>query len=264
MNHRPLVHILGASSARPMPDRDNTSMVVDCGGGLTLIDCSANPIGKMLRLGLDPLKLSRVLVTHAHPDHTYGFPSVVHSLRTYRPLRTGPLEVYAPREALDLLRGLWSVYRFGETGNQVRFDVNFREIPLTEEHLLVDDGDYRIRTTPVAHKGREVVAVRFDDGRTGRTLTYSADTEPCPALDRLAAGTNLLIMEATRRSGEDLPGHSTGEEAGEVAARAGAERLLLVHVLAGSPTEEAELIAAAAKTFGGPTKIPGEPETYPF
>jgi ribonuclease Z len=246
-----------------MPNRDSTSLVVELGGEVTLVDCSANPIGKIMRLGLDPLRLGRVVVTHAHPDHTYGFPSVIHSLRTYRPVRTEPLAIYAPKETLELLSALGRAYGFWEP-DKVRFPVDFHEIPLQEEHLLVDGGDYRIRTTPVVHKDQDVVALRFDDGRTGKSLTYSADTEPCPALERLAAGTDLFIMEATRRNDEDLAGHSTGEEAGEAAARAGAERLVLIHVLTKGPAEEGELVAAAAKTFGGPVEIAGEMKTYGF
>ncbi|MFQ5913313.1 MAG: MBL fold metallo-hydrolase [Nitrospinota bacterium] len=258
------VHVLGTSSARPMPNRDHTSLVVDFGGDLTLVDCSANPIGKILRLGLDPLRLGRVVVTHDHPDHTYGFPSVIHSLRTYRPLRREPLAICAPKETVGLLLRLWRAYDFGEPGDNLRFQVSFQEIPLSEEHLLIDGGDYRIRTTPVSHSDHEVVALRFDDGRSGKAMTYSSDTEPCPALERLAAGTDLFIMEATRRGGENLAGHSTGEEAGDLAARAGADRLLLVHVLAGNPSEEAELTAAAAKAFGGPVEIAQDMKTYSF
>lgn len=248
-----------------MPYRDNTSLVVEVGGELTLVDCSANPVAKVLRLGLDPLRLSRVVVTHAHPDHTYGFPSLIHSLKTHRPARTQPLRLYAPKEALDLLLGLSRLYGFDDPLRPPPpFDVSFHETPLREEHLLVDAGDYRIRTTPVVHKRREVVAVRFDDGRSGRSLTYSADTEPCPALERLAAGTDLLIMEATRPREERLAGHSSAAEAGELAARAGAKRLLLIHVLAENPREESELTADAAKAFGGPVEIAEDMESYPL
>ena len=100
----PRVHILGASSARPSPNRDHSSMVVDFGGDLTLVDCSANPIGKILRLGLDPFEVGRVLVTHAHPDHTYGFPSVIYSLMTHPPIRTKPLAVHAPKRPWTCFR----------------------------------------------------------------------------------------------------------------------------------------------------------------
>ena len=256
----PRVHILGASSARPSLNRDHSSMVVDFGGDLTLVDCSANPIGKILRLGLDPFEVRRVLVTHAHPDHTYGFPSVIYSLMTHPPIRTKPLAIHA----LDLLSNLWRAYGFGDPDKPLPFDVSFHEIPLRECHLIVEGGNYGIRSTPVVHKDQEVVAFRFDDEQTGKTLTVSADTEPCPALDRLAAGTDLLIMEAGRQGGEDLPGHSTGEEAGETAARAGAERLLLIHVVATNPAMEAELTSAAAKAFGGRVEIAEDMKTYAF
>ena len=37
----------------------------------------------------------------------------------------------------------------------------------------------------------------FDNPVSGRSIVYSSDTEPCPAVRRLAAGANLLIHEAT-------------------------------------------------------------------
>lgn len=264
MNSSPCVHILGTSSARPIPNRDHTSLVVETGEDLTLIDCSANPVGKILRLGLDPLRLCRVVVTHAHTDHTYGFPSVIYSFRTYHPKRVEPLTVFAPKEALDLLKRLSDAYGFGSPQTPLQFDLEFREVPGTEEHLLVDAGDYRIKTTPVLHKEKEVVALRVDDGQTGKAMTYSADTEPCPSLDRLAVGTNLIIMEATLTGEESLPGHCTGEEAGEVAARSGAGQLLLVHVMTQNAAEERALTAAARKSFGGPVEIADEMRSYSF
>ena len=258
------VYILGTSSARPMPNRDHTSLLVETGEDLTLIDCSANPIGKILRLGLDPLRLRRILVTHAHTDHTYGFPSVIYSFRNYRPQRVEPLTVFAPREALELLQCLSDSYGFGSSRAPLKFDLEYREIPDTEGHVLVDAGGYQIQTTPVVHKEREVIAYRVDDRRKGRSMTYSADTEPCSSLTRLADGTNLFIMESTLIGELDLPGHCTGEQAGKVATLSGADQLLLIHVMAKNAKEEKALTKAAQKTFVGPATIADEMRSYNF
>lgn len=239
-------------------------MLVETGEDLTLIDCSANPIGKILRLGLDPLRLRRILVTHAHTDHTYGFPSVIYSFRNYRPQRREPLTVFAPREALKLLKCLSDSYGFGSSRAPLQFNLDYREVPDTEACILVDDGNYQIKTTPVVHKQREVVAYRVDDKREGRSMTYSADTEPCPSLAHLADGTNLIIMESTLTGEEDLPGHCTGEQAGKVAALAGADQLLLVHVMTRNEREEKALTIAAQKTFVGPATIADEMRGYYF
>jgi ribonuclease Z len=57
------------------------------------------------------------------------------------------------------------------------------------------------------------------------TLCYSSDTEPCEGIERLAAGVDILIHEAT---GEGQ-GHSSPKQAGEIAGRAGVKKLVLIH-----------------------------------
>ena len=82
---------------------------------------------------------------------------------------------------------------------------------------------------------------------------YSADSAPCEQLDRLIAGAHLLLCEATLRSVQEdaAPpeprGHLLPAEAGEIARRAGVERLLLTHLPTGaSGAPEAQAQAARA------------------
>ena len=83
----------------------------------------------------------------------------------------------------------------------------------------------------------------------GRTLAYTGDTGLCDELDRLAAGADLLVAEASFKHGEDNPDdlHLTGREAGEVAARNGVPRLVLTHV---PPWyDAADMVAEAAEVY---------------
>ncbi|QLD88893.1 ribonuclease Z [Natronomonas salina] len=81
------------------------------------------------------------------------------------------------------------------------------------------------------------------DPRPGRTVVYTGDTRPTGATVEAAEDADLLIHDATfaddnaGRAGQT--GHSTAASAAEIANRAGAERLALVHVssrYAGNPT----------------------------
>ena len=72
--------------------------------------------------------------------------------------------------------------------------------------------------------------------RPGRKIVYTGDTRPSKSLVELAENADLLIHDATfddelsEKARED--GHSTAGQAAETAKKAGAKRLVLVHVSA--------------------------------
>jgi ribonuclease BN (tRNA processing enzyme) len=104
-------------------------------------------------------------------------------------------------------------------------------------------------------------ALRLERG--GASLCFGADCAPGPELPELAAGCDVLVAECTFGPGEPMPGvpHLTAREAGEIAARAGVGRLLLVHC---SPEHDPDrTLAAARETFDGPIDWArqGEPVT---
>jgi ribonuclease Z len=94
------------------------------------------------------------------------------------------------------------------------------------------------------------IGLRFDFGRSGRAMAYSCDTEPCPQVIRLAAGVDLLIHEA---SGESR-GHSSAEQAGTVARKAEAGRLLLIHYPTGKYAQ-GDPVEEARRAFQGPVAL---------
>ncbi len=69
--------------------------------------------------------------------------------------------------------------------------------------------------------------------RRGQVFAFVMDTRPCPAAVALAAGADLLVAESTYlhedESLAEAYGHLTARQAGELAARAGARRLVLTH-----------------------------------
>ena len=80
--------------------------------------------------------------------------------------------------------------------------------------------------------------------RIGDRVAYCTDTEFDPETIRRAAGVTTLLHEAWEPANAER-GHTSGEEAGRIAAEAGVSRLLLTHnhPLPGVP----ELTAAAAQ-----------------
>jgi ribonuclease Z len=72
------------------------------------------------------------------------------------------------------------------------------------------------------------------DPRPGRTVAYTGDTRPTAATVEAAAGADLLVHDATFTSDDadraSRTAHSTAVQAAEIASRADARRLALVHV----------------------------------
>jgi ribonuclease Z len=91
--------------------------------------------------------------------------------------------------------------------------------------------------------------------RPGRKVVFSGDTRPCQALIDAARGADLIIHDSTF-SEADKPRalqthHSTALEAAQVAAKAGARRLVLTHLSARYDTSPDILLREASTAFGG-------------
>lgn len=217
------LYVLGSGTALPSAERDNTSLAVNTPGGLWLIDCGGSTYQKLLRLGLDPLRLRGVFLTHNHPDHIYGLPALLFHLKLAGWGNDGPtLHIYGNTSALTLTRRVLEAYEM----DPWQPPTEWHELPETEEYPFAKDDHTAWFSTPVAHS-RPTLAVKVIARTGGYTAVYSADTSPCESLVRFAAGADVLLHECTVV--EPFEGHSTPEQAGETAARAGVQRLVIVH-----------------------------------
>ena len=90
-------------------------------------------------------------------------------------------------------------------------------------------------------------------------VAYSSDTSPCDAVVELARDADILIHEAAKST----PGHTGAAQAGEIARRAGARRLVLIHYRP-APHEYARWLQEAGEAFGGPVELAQDLGEYEF
>lgn len=230
--------ILGSGASLSSVERDNTSLVFETPGGLLLIDCAANPYRQLLKAGLDPSRLFAVFLTHQHPDHIYGLPSLVHHFIMSK--RTASLTLYANFPTLRT-----STIVLNAFGLQAPF-LRFQKVPEDKNHVLLDTEEFTLVTTPVRHIV-PTLALRITSKLNGTSVAYSADTGPCPEMVALARGVDILIHESS--VSRPARGHTTASQAAQLAQRCEAKKLVLVHLW---PTMEPEKIQQeAAEHFKG-------------
>jgi ribonuclease Z len=248
----PELIVLGAAASVPDAEHDTVGMVLRGSGWAVLVDCGGSSLHKLARVGVDVEAVHAVVLTHRHADHLYGLPMLVQGL--WLGGREDPLPVHGPVETLEVARRLLELFDLAE--RQDMFALEWHPVPLREGRRVLEVQGVQIIAAPVVHGQVQTLALRFENTISGRSIVYSADTEPCPALVRLALGADLLIHEATG----DHVGHSTPAEAAECAREAGVARLALIHYpVRGVYLEDWRLAAAE---FPGPVELARDGSVY--
>ena len=232
--------LLGTASSVPDEHHENTHMAIVGQGGVILIDCVSTPRIRLAQAGLAIDDVHDLILTHFHPDHVSGVPLLLMNMWILG--RRKALRVYGLHHCLKRLEDMMGFYHWENWPGF--FPVAFHRLPETEGVLVLENEELRILSSPVRHLV-PTIAVRIESKLGGPTIVYSSDTEPCPAAIRLAEGADVLLHEATGAS----VGHSSAQQAGEVARQAGVGRLLLIHYPAAEPADV--LIGQAAETFEG-------------
>jgi len=253
---------LGTAGALPSIRRDTTSLVFVGGDESVLVDCGGSPIQKLRLAAVDPASLAHVVITHIHADHAYGLPALVQGLKLLG--RRAPLPVSCREEHVEPLRRVLAA--FGLIDRADTFPVVLSAVPARPGAAVATTASFAISASPNAHGPMPNFALRVEVAGGDRAVVYSSDTEPCDAVVELARGAATLVHEATLGAAGDAGGgaHASAADAGDIAARAGVRRLILVHLDQARPDAPDALAAAAAARFAGEIEVAEELVPYPL
>lgn len=227
--------VLGGSAATPNPNDASAGYLIRSGDTAILIDCGSGVVAK-LRAYLDPRALSAVIISHLHSDHVVDLVALRYGLQYAPPGPGAPIPLYLPPGGIAFLVRLGEIFA---VGNEEAADfwsgvfTPIEYVPFQQHGATLEVGALRISFRPMVHY-IPVWAMRIEERSSGRALTYSADTGPTAPLAEFAAGSDLLLCEATLlEQVGDQPerwGHLTAKEAGAIAQEAQVGRLVLTHL----------------------------------
>ncbi len=238
---------VGTGTVAPHPARSSPAHWVEAGPVRLLMDCGAGTCHRLARLDLPWDEVTHVALTHFHPDHCGELPAFIFALKygTMTP-RRAPLTVLGPtgtRAKLDLLAGA-----FGPWVTAPGFPLSIVEVAPGTPARLAGEVALAVHKTPHTE---ESVALSVETA--GARLVYTGDTGPSDELGDWAKDCDLLLAECSLPESMALPMHLTPRQAGALARRAEAKRLVLTHLY--PPVEHADILGEVAATYPGPAVV---------
>ena len=193
--------ILGSGSPLPDPERAGPSTLVRTGAGDLLFDCGRGVLMRAAAAGSAAGALRGLFLTHLHSDHTTDLNDIVTSRW---------ITSFQPQPAPRLRPRRHGVARAGDRGHA---GARHRLPPgPSRRSAVAADGatssnasaarcwrteDVRVSAAPTDHAPvRPTVGFRVDEG--GRSVVIAGDTVPCPGLDELCAGADMLVHTVVR------------------------------------------------------------------
>ncbi|MFW6114867.1 MAG: MBL fold metallo-hydrolase [Thermodesulfobacteriota bacterium] len=217
--------ILGSGTTVPLADRASPSIVLFIGSVFILLDIGPGTVRQLAVAGLTHEDIDYLAISHFHPDHTSDLIHLIFATR-YPPAlkKRKPFTIIGPRGLSSFLEGLKGPY-----GTWLDLPAGLMEI----QELETDEKDrkrfngFNLISAPVRHTPQSI-GYRIEDS-SGNSLVYSGDTGYCSEIVDLAEDADLLILESSFPEGREAEGHLTPSQAGEIAARSGAKKLVLTH-----------------------------------
>ena len=270
---RTRVVLLGTKGGpTPSPYRAAPATLIEIDGKAWGVDCGNGVANQLAKAGVSLDALARIFVTHNHSDHVADVGTLI-ELAWSSGLKT-PLWVHGPPPIRQIVRDQLAALSY-DVAARIREEGRIPLAPLVHideragAGIVVRDGGTTVTSCLVDHETiKPAFAYRFDT--RGRSIVISGDTRYSDSLVALAKGADLLIHEAIyapaipQMAGENAPtladhlrrSHTSAEEVGFVAARAGVKKLVLSHLVPGGPQiTDAMWLAAVRTNFAGEVVI---------
>ncbi|MAG10846.1 hypothetical protein CMI44_00840 [Candidatus Pacearchaeota archaeon] len=281
------ITFLGTSAQIPTVRRNHTAILLNWEKENILVDCGEGTQRQFKKAHLNPMKLTRILITHWHGDHVLGIPGLLQTLATNDYKKK--LLIYGPKGTKKFMKDMLKIFVFSgkinfevvEVSNGVLFEnkdfyLEAKKVPhgtpanayffVLKGQIRIDKKKlekYKIGKGPLLKKLKEGKDIIYKNKKyLTKNLTYrEGDKKVSFVLDSksdnevagFVSDSDLLIFESTY--GDDNKKiareykHMTAEQAAKIAKKAKVKKLILTHLSSRYETKKKEILNESKKVF---------------
>lgn len=248
------IHVLGAGTPTPTPNRFGSAFVVETGSDQIMLDCGPAATHKLVKYGLWPTNINHLFFTHHHFDHDIDYPCFLLCRWDQSTGKEDILKVYGPKLTEQITKGIldkeeglfahdW-IARVNHPLSQ-RIHVNRGgTLPRKPPYVQAKDvgpgkvhsgKDWEVTAASAEHVQPYLDSLAYRFETPNGSIVFTGDTQPCESVETLAHEADMLLcMCWDEQSVMDESGEAGGqcgtEGAAKMAQSAGVKKLVLVHI----------------------------------
>lgn len=229
-------------------NRSQPASAVVVNGDIYVVDAGDGVARQLTLAGYSVANVRAVFITHNHSDHMADYGTLL--LRSWMTGRRDEIQTFGPAPLTDITRAYldymrWDIdVRVSDEGRVPLGDL-IRVHDIESDGVIYADENIKVTVFTVRHgAAKPAYGYRFDTA--DKHIVFSGDTSPNDNVARAAEGADLLVHEVVNPAAIDalvrrvspgndalkrhiLNNHTTTEEVGEIATRAGVKTLVLSH-----------------------------------
>lgn len=268
------LYLLGCGTPTPTPTRFGTSYVLKTNQDYLMFDCGPATTYKLVKAELFPTQINYLFFTHHHADHNVDYPCFMLCRWDQSIGKEAVLNIYGPPPTKSITEKL-----FGDDGVfhcdlEARINASVSQcahknrggslprpkmrynVYNIEPGQVTSGNEWGITAACVHHVEPWLNSLAYRVNINGRSITFAGDTGPCKALDELASGTDVLVVncwdhQATMNDNGEAPGQTGTIDAAKAAKNSGAKKLILTHCGTNISSSKEKALSDIANIYKG-------------
>ena len=286
MTEKIKITFLGTGGMIPDEKRNHPAFLLTSQTENILVDCGEGTQVQFRKARLNPCKITKILITHWHGDHTFGLPGLLRTLSASGYKKK--LNIYGPRGFKRHMNEMFKAF-----GKTTEFEIKIKEVSgkffenedfyLEAESMVhvqpcnaysfvlkgktrIDKSKlkkYKIKSgrylqklkqgKSISYKGKKYKAKDLTFKDSGKKVSFVLDTVMNNKIVGFVKNSDVLVCESTFSKELESKAreykHLTSKQAGEIAKKSKVKELYLVHLSQRYSKDNKRVLSEARKIF---------------